>query len=261
MNGIEKQIFRFLFNRGIIMLDKLLEDCLKNSKYGTLNFKEIDIEELKNILLKFKNEGYLKEYEKIEKVDNIPKVLQLSEKAINEAYQAGIVSIADIYNLSLLNHSTSELFYLSNRVDLNDLQKLINSTEEKLSEIEKNTLEKVEKFKCEIDSLTKDSREKIHNLEEEANTLKAKLIEILGIFVTIFTLISTNIGLISILKDIETLFEKLSLILVINGSLMLVVLCLLFGIKLIIFEKKLQKITSSLLLLPIILIILGLLIS
>lgn len=153
------------------------------------------------------------------------KYYSLSKYGIEEALVASIISEGDIF--------------------------------EKLVDVQvdhNNVLKAVEKFNKE--------KEQTFN---EVNDLKIKLIELMGIFVSIFTLISVNAGTLSLVEKEADTAKKLAVILTINGSLILSIIILFIGINIFIFNnndnKKISISKIILIMAPIAMIVIGILLG
>lgn len=71
----------------------------------------------------------------------------------------------------------------------------------------------------------------MHSLSDKLNSTKINLIEFLGIFIAIFSVISINVSSLSLTKDLTCFGEKVGLIGIINLTLIISIGAMLFFIK------------------------------
>ena len=110
------------------------------------------------------------------------------------------------------------------------------------------------------DQILQKKSEEIYNnvleVKDKTDNFYQKIIEIIAIFIAIFSLIVGNILTFTILKD-KNLMNIISLVVIINGSLLFSISSLIFLINNYILTKKLEKKSIILFLLPIILLTSG----
>jgi hypothetical protein len=75
----------------------------------------------------------------------------------------------------------------------------------------------------------------------ESDSMKYKYIEIMGVFIAIFSIIGFNLSFIDDFVKGHSIFETVSLIFIVNGSLLSAILMLLLGIKSLILNGFLSK--------------------
>ncbi len=106
------------------------------------------------------------------------------------------------------------------------------------------------------------SAKEVKELKNKIDGIMLKNLEIISIFIAIFTLIVSNIGIFTFLEG-KSLIEIITLIFIINGVLLLSISFLLLCLDRIILEKEVKLVDRRyrLLIIPVVLIIIGLLIK
>lgn len=174
----------------------------------------------------------------------------LTERSIKYAEEKKYLNLYEMFNKMRKNNS--ELNQLIENTD-NEI-KNINDKINKL--VDNNEFNKNKKLLKDII----DNSNKIDNKFKEVEELKSKTVELLGVFVCIFTIVSNNIGYISLVSKEDILLNKISIILTINGTLITALIFILLGIKSIIFNEKIETVNIALIILPIVMIITGVII-
>jgi hypothetical protein len=253
-NHIEIEIFICLFDNDFATKDHVFhfvdKMVFRNDMYDDIS-QEDKIAIVTVVFDKLEEKGY------IFKSNNNTMFYSISYDGLRYAfYEKDYIDIVNFY---------SRILVIWNQLNDNrtQIEKLLNMANN-LDLTQKEMLNKIENDKQTVNEIITKANEIDKNQKvvlEETNNLKEKMVEMLGLFVAIFSLISVNASFFSNIKNMN-IHSLISLMLCLNGSVLLSIIVLLFGINLIIFksEKRILK-GWWLIFLPIILITLGLIVG
>lgn len=154
-------------------------------------------------------------------------------------------------------------------IDLGRLEALIK--EEKLTiaeffvlniEAMQEILKKSKDERIKTESYINERVEKLFNenkeTRDEITSLRSR-IELMGIFIAIFSIIIININTLSTVIIVEEIYHRIGMMLIVNGALGLTIVFLIYCIK-IILNKEITTLNIWLIFMPIILITIGILV-
>jgi uncharacterized protein YdcH (DUF465 family) len=241
MDIIEKFIIEKLFymNTRWSTKHEVIEYVMKRLKPIYTNLEENDIENKFDELV---SNVWITSYSDMKTGEKL--FYSLTEKGIDESLNRKIVSISDIFN-----KITS--ISVENKNKMDEYNEYINSTKEELNTRINDVIDKSKKLD-----------KKIKKATNESENLKTKIIEIMGVFISIFALIGSNTGTVGLVSKEENLKDKIAIILTINGTLICSILIILFGIRLIILNKKIESRKKYMVfILPILMLAIGIVIG
>lgn len=204
-----------------------------NSIYK-FQFDEVEADREESIYFRFKDieskdlDGLLNDMVSKGVVNKNGDRLSVNSNMVNKLIKEGVLDIGE-----LLDKLAYDRYYMKNSLDRADkiIEKLNNELVEYKRETE-NITKKFMNLSLEFDKEKEELKkcnEDIKDAKKRIDGSMIKLIEILGVFIALFTLISVNINFIDLIGVVETLGAKILLLISINAvTLMSVGMVLVF---------------------------------
>ncbi|NFC76738.1 hypothetical protein EXM99_08255 [Clostridium botulinum] len=229
MDKIEFDMIRYLFNTSKLNMNK--KEIFDH--VGFFNSDEEDEKEIEKTFENLREKGIIMDWIDSSADDmslwtHVEKY-SLSTYGIKYAMDKNILSLGNIFEKIVEVQNKSNIIY-------NEYKHITNY----IDDIRENNIKINNKIKRTEENI-RETENRINESQKQSEGLKKDIISILGVFISIFTLISVNAGLLS---SIESIKCKISFVLIVNGTLLTSILLIILGIKVIILEKPFKDISK-----------------